>query len=314
MGTRLTIRAASDFQLAHAVCSYGYFILRPNRWVVGPTPDRGRLLRPLRDNANRVIRTTITQPGGRGAPLIITCHRKVARAQHGRLKRQVTRMLHLDEDYSRWYRLHKKAARGGFGRMYRSPSLFEDMVKTITACNVAWPNTIRMNELLCASFDTHGDFPTASELAKVRPERLKKLCRVGYRAERIVRLARDVTAGRLDLDHLEDATRADEEVYHDLVAIYGIGDFAAHNIMQSMGRYRHVPVDSETLRHFKQFHNVHGDLNHIRDQARAYYRRYDPYQFLAYWYELWGDYQSRYGRAQDWTEDVHDQFTASKLT
>jgi 3-methyladenine DNA glycosylase/8-oxoguanine DNA glycosylase len=188
------------------------------------------------------------------------------------------------------------------------------MVKTITACNVAWPNTIRMNELLCTSFDTKGDFPTAAQLARVRPEMLKKRCKVGYRAERIVRLARDVNTGRLDLAHLEDPTRTDDAIYQDLIAIYGIGDYAAHNIMQALGRYRHVPVDSETLRHFKQHHRVTGDLEQIRAKARAYYAKYDPYQFLAYWYELWGDYQSRYGQAHDWTDDVHDQFTASKLT
>ncbi|VAX41960.1 hypothetical protein MNBD_PLANCTO03-2280, partial [hydrothermal vent metagenome] len=32
MGTRLTIRVPADFVLSRDVCSYGYFLLAPNRW------------------------------------------------------------------------------------------------------------------------------------------------------------------------------------------------------------------------------------------------------------------------------------------
>ena len=43
MGTRLTITPPEDFVLARDVCSYGYFLLAPNRW----NPSNRTLTRPL---------------------------------------------------------------------------------------------------------------------------------------------------------------------------------------------------------------------------------------------------------------------------
>lgn len=306
MPTTLTMPVPRDFSLPHAVCSYGYFILAPNRW----DNTTQTLHRPLRDSADRVVRARIRQ---RGHSLVIDCHRNVARAQHAVLKRRVDRMLRIAEDLRRWKRLHPEAARQKFGRMYRSPSLFEDIVKTITSCNVAWPSTVVMNRMLCEHVGTGGDFPTPGELAAWRPARLKKLCRVGYRADRMIRLARDVRDGRIDLARFEDPSISTDDLHDALLAIHGIGPYAAANVLQAIGRYDRLPVDTETVRHFRQCHDVHGTLGQITKKAYEYYGSFAPYQFLAYWYELWGDYESRVGPAQQWTDADHSEFTASKL-
>ncbi len=310
MATTLTIPLPPRFSLPHAVCSYGYFILAPNRWDSGTQT----LHRPLRDTRDRVVRTRITQPAVR--TLRIACHRTVARAHHAHLKRQVTRILRLDADpavFNTWHKQCPPARRAKFDRLYRSPSLFEDIVKTFTSCNVAWPNTIRMNQLLCEAVGRGGDFPTPAELAAWSPTRPKAATKVGYRAERIIRLARDVHTGRLDLAWFEHPARTTDELYEHLIDIYGVGDYAANNILQHLGRYDRLPIDSETLRHFRQFHNHTGDGKDITSAARTFYDRYAPFQFLAYWFELWGAYEKRFGSSQQWTEDIHDQFTANKL-
>ncbi len=227
----------------------------------------------------------------------------------------MARMLRLDEDFEPWYRLHLQSRRAKFGCLFRSPSLFEDMVKTITGCNVTWPNTMRMNQLLCDQIG-HGAFPTPLQLARVRVDALKRRCKVGYRAQRIVDLARRVIRGDLDLNWFEDTSRPTQEVYDELLKIHGIGPYAAANLCQLLGRYDRLAIDTETYRHFRQVHGVTPDGNPRKLHARieAHYDRYAPYQFLAYWFELWQAYQARYGRASQWTaHDPGPNFTAANL-
>lgn len=309
MPTNLSLTLPPGFSLPHAVCSYGYFILAPNRW----DPPTRTLARPLRDGDGRVIRCRISQSKSR---LRIACHRAVARRHHATLKAQVARILRLDEPaerFTHWHRLNTKARRARFDRLYRSPTLFEDMVKTITGCNVSWPNTINMNRLLVEHVGSAGDFPTPGELAAWTPARLKKMCKVGYRAERIIELARLVDRGKLDPAALEDESLATDALYDRIRALNGFGDYATNNVLQCLGRYERLPIDSETIRHFRQHHGANGDAKALTDKARTFYDRYAPFQFLAYWFELWGSYEQRFGTSHGWTEGDYDQFTASRL-
>ena len=311
MGTVLTLGTPAGFSLPHTVCSYGYFILAPNRWEPRDGGRTGVLHRPLRDRAGRVIHVRITQPGeGR---LRVRCHRRVGREHHERLKGQVGRMLRLEEDLSEWRRMHAEADRWGFDRIFRSPTLFEDIVKTMTSCNITWPATIKMNRLLCERAGRHGDFPTPGELAGWEPDELAEACRVGYRAERIIRLARDVKAGRVKPSWFQHPERGTEELYRALRGIHGIGDFAASNLLQLLGHYDRLAIDSETIRHFRQVHGIDGEAGEITGIARQHYERYAPYQFLAYWFELWSDYERRFGRAMTWDSETHEKFTAREL-
>ena len=49
-------------------------------------------------------------------------------------------------------------------------------------------------------------------------------------------------------------------------------------------------------------------------QITEHYARYQPFAFKAYWFKLWSDYESRYGRAWTWDRDTTGtQFTAAVL-
>ena len=113
-------------------------------------------------------------------------------------KAATVRILGLDQDLQGWFDTHPKAAERGFGRTYRSPTLFEDMVKTITNCNVRFKNTIRMNELLCEHFGRGGiAFPSPRQLCRVTEKEMKGLAKVGYRANRIILLAKQFASGEV---------------------------------------------------------------------------------------------------------------------
>ncbi len=224
-------------------------------------------------------------------------------------------MLRLEEDLAEWRKLHPEARRRGFGRLIRSASLFEDMVKTITGCNVTWRNTITMNRLMAEKFG-EGAFPSPAELARLKPSRLKEIARVGYRAERIIGLARRFEEGSLDAAWFESAGRPTEELREGLLAIDGFGPYATANMLQLLGRYDHVPIDTETYRHYCLRYNVDRPAKPtvLDAQIRAHYDRYAPYQFLAYWFDLWRDYERRFGNAWTWDPDTAaGNFTASVL-
>lgn len=286
MPSVLSLTVPKDFALAPAVSTYGYYRLAPNVWDA----EAGALTRPLRDVGGGLVitRTSQTNPGGR---LTIRCDRTLDAPDRAAVKRQVARMLRLEEDLTAWRKLHRPAARARFGRLFRSPTLFEDIVKTITSCNIAWGGTIAMNRLLVEHCGG-GDFPTAGQLARVQPADLQKRCRTGYRAERIVRLARDVVDGRIDLTQFEQPDRTTDELFDALRRIHGLGPYAASNILQHLGHYDRLPVDSELIRHLKVSRGLEGSLPKITRLAHELYDPYAPYQFLAYWFELWTGYRA----------------------
>ena len=316
--SRLTLPTPRGFRLRTAVCSYGYFLLAPNRWL----PDRAELLRPLRLDAGRAVVARIAGPH-RAGPLRIDTDARLTRPEIREVKAAVSRMLRLDEPIDGWRRVRpREAARRGFDRLFRSPSLFEDMVKTITGCNVAWRNTITMNQRLCRHFgdppaaDAEPAFPTPQRLARVDPDELNRLARVGYRASRIVRLARRFADGELDPTWFENPARTTEELRRAIASLHGFGPYATANVLQLLGRYEHLPIDTETYRHFEEVHGLpRGDdpkKNHHR--IEHHYRRYDPCPFLAYWFELWRQYERRFGDAWTWDRDRHaPNFTALTL-
>lgn len=307
MKTRLTLPLPPRFDLRRAVCSYGYFLLAPNRW----DPATQAFHRPLLVDG-RVVNVTVTQRDNR---LRVNCDRLDA-AERREVKRQLARVLRLDEDFAPWFRLHPAARRARFARLIRSPSLFEDMVKTITGCNVSWPNTVRMNARLCEQVGTGGAFPSPEQVAALAPAQLAQRCKVGYRAERIVRLARDIVDGRLDLAWFESPRRTSDELYHALLKIHGLGPYAASNLCQLLGHYDRIAIDTETYRHFcaEQGLERPRDPKKLHGAIERRYAPYAPYQFLAYWFDLWRFYESYIGRpAWRWRDGEGTSFTAAVL-
>jgi 3-methyladenine DNA glycosylase/8-oxoguanine DNA glycosylase len=277
------------YHLSRAVCSYGYYMLAPSRWDKATRT----LHRPLW-LGRTLVQTTTTQPRA-GAALAVTVDRKLTKAQRDDVARQLRRVLRLDEDFTAFWKVFPDARARRFGPLYRSPSLFEDIVKTMTGCNVTWSSTIRMNALLCEHVGD-GGFPRPDQLAAVPASRLKTLCKVGYRAERIVRLARDVDRGRLDLSRFEQPGLDTQTLLAELRQIHGIGPYAAANIAQLLGHYDVLAIDSETYRHYCQRQGIERPRNpqSLHAAIEALYEPYRPYRFLAYWCELWHRYPTEF--------------------
>lgn len=310
MGSRLTIPTPRDYRFARDVCSYGYFLLAPNRW----------------DPRLRTFSTVLDLPGGpagvemrekgRGR-LGARLSRTLERADRAEAVRQITRMLRLDdpaEAVREFHRLAPRWRRSGRGRLMRSPTLFEDVIKTVTSCNVTWPSTIVMNRRLCEVIGRGGAFPTPRLLARARPTTLRARCRVGYRDARIIELARLFHAGKVDEGWLADPATPDDAVWGALLEWPGIGPYAAANIMQLLGRYSRLPLDSESIRHGKSVMGLKGTDRQIMRAVHEHFAPLGAHAFRGYWLELWEFYEARRGRSWTWErEKTGSTFTASQL-
>ncbi len=223
-----------------------------------------------------------------------------ARVAEG-IERSVQHLLRLDEDLSGFYDLISDdpdlawAARGA-GRMVRSASVFEDTVKTICTTNCAWSATERMVGALVTGLgrpaiaNAGHAFPTPETMARARDDFYRDRVRAGYRGPFLKQLARSVAAGTIDLEQLADRENlADDDVEDRLLALPGIGPYAASHIMMLLGRYSRLVLDSWTRPKYARLvgHNVKDST------IRRRFSRYGDYAGLAFWLYL----------TRDWVDD-----------
>jgi 3-methyladenine DNA glycosylase/8-oxoguanine DNA glycosylase len=198
----------------------------------------------------------------------------------------VRRMLNLDEDLSGFYAVAAEDPElawviGGAGRMLRSPTVFEDVVKTICTTNCAWSATERMVGSLVEHLGG-GAFPTPEAMAAAGEDVYRELVRSGYRGAYLRSLAGSVAEETIDLEALLDADLSDEEVAARLLALPGVGPYAAAHVMMLVGRYSLLILDSWTR---PQYARLSGRKAVDRTIERRF-RRYGRYAGLAFWLYL----------------------------
>jgi len=177
----------------------------------------------------------------------------------------VRHILRLDEDLSGFYALAAADAdlawaTTGAGRMARGATVFEDVVKTICTTNCSWSATTRMIGALVAHLGEPAPgalptgsagraFPTAEAMAAADEAFYREVVRAGYRGRYLRELARLVVMGEVDLETLGRVTpeeMPDDEIARRLVALPGVGPYAAAHAMMLLGRSSRLILDSWT--------------------------------------------------------------------
>jgi 3-methyladenine DNA glycosylase/8-oxoguanine DNA glycosylase len=222
----------------------------------------------------------------------------LSEAERNKAVHAVKWMLGLDQDFSAFYALARQEPKLAHveeraqGRLLRSPTLFEDTVKTILTTNTSWAGTIRMVEALVSQFGavlpddpTRHAFATPDRLAATDEETLRSSARLGYRAPYVLELARSVASGDLDLEALKTADIPLPQLRKRLLAIKGVGEYAAANLLMLLGRYGFVPVDSWALKMVS--HEWYGGEPVGRAEVEAAFERWGEWKGLAYWFWDW---------------------------
>ena len=182
-------------------------------------------------------------------------------------------------------------AAAGAGRMLRSPTVFEDVVKTICTTNCTWSATVRMTTALVDHLgpeapDGRRAFPTPAAMAEAGEAFYRDVVRAGYRGAYLRSLAESVAEGRLDLEALDDPELSDDEVAERLLALPGCGPYATAHMMMLLGRYSRLVLDSWTR-------PTYARLRGRKAADRTIERRFRPYRDyagLAFWLYLTRDW------------------------
>ena len=232
---------------------------------------------------------------------------------------QVRHALSLDLDLTPFYAI---AAQDpdlawvvtGAGRMVRSPTVFEDVVKTICTTNTSWGGTTRMVNALVQHLGARAPgapadspygraFPTPAAMAAAPPSFYKKVAGAGYRGPYLKTLAVDVARGRVDLEALGAASRddlPDDEVARRLQALPGVGPYAAAHIMLMLGRYDRLILDSWTR---PTYARLIGRKRPVSDPTIVRrFQRYGRFAGLAFWLFLTRDWIADEAPAYSWVQ------------
>jgi N-glycosylase/DNA lyase len=257
------------------------------------------------DLEQRVLETTLPIPRRARTVRVTAADGKlriesVKSSLHERLAQTVAHMFRLDEDLSPFYSaLDDELAwcLSGAGRMLRAPSVFEDVVKTICTTNTAWSGTRKMTSALVDNLGVKAPggartFPAAEAMAAVDEAFYREVVRAGYRGPYLKTLAADVAEGRVDLEELNDPELPDDEVAVRLLALPGVGPYAAaHVMLTSLGRYSRLVLDSWTRPTYQKLAGARGALKDATIERR--FKRYGEWAGLAFWLYL----------TRSWVED-----------
>ncbi len=285
--------------LARTIASHGFADLPPMRADL----DARTLEVTLRTARGRP-RTVRVHPGREGHVAITVLGPAPSERQLADLARGVRHVLRLDADLSPFYALAAEDPElawvtRGAGRMLRSPTVFEDVVKTICTTNCAWSATERMVGAIVEHLGEpapgapragpHGRaFPTPERMAEAGEGFYRDVARAGYRAPHLLWISRAVAAGALDLEELaRDGELPDAEVERRLQALPGVGPYAAAHVMMTLGRYHRLVLDSWT----RPTYAAKLGRRRVGDQAiERRFRRYGPWAGLAFWLLLTRDW------------------------
>jgi len=297
---RLVGAGGEPVDLRRTLASHGVADLPPNR--IGEEAWTLELTLPLDGRRPRTVRVSAGRAGY--AKLAVLGHAP-GKTDLELLRAKVAHVLRLDEDLTPFYEVAATDpdlawAVAGAGRMIRSPTVFEDVVKTICTTNCAWSATVRMVSALVEQLGEPAAgapagpfgraFPTPEAMARKPSAFYSATVRAGYRGAYLRALARSVASGKLDLEELGRASPEelpDDELAERLLALPGVGPYAAAHVMMLLGRYSRLILDSWTR---PKYLRMSGSRRAQDTTIERRFRRYGDYAGLAFWLYLTRDW------------------------
>jgi 3-methyladenine DNA glycosylase/8-oxoguanine DNA glycosylase len=283
----IVLPARGRFDLRATVLALGRETPPPYRWHEGTRPV---LERPeeLPDGSVHLLRI---RPAPHGVVLEVTGRDVREIEVLAPLAARVRRALSLDVDLAGFHRtcrrdaLLRPVARLGLGRVLRGTSVFEDVVRVLawrtarrepTSRSIGWLVTVGRR---CPARPALRAFPSPAALARISTQRLAAITGRGDRIAPIVRLSREVAAGRRDLEALphlgvRDAARV-------LRSVRGIGPLGVARLLLLLG-YLDEPVRDRDARAFAR-RALGGDGAALE----RWLRRQAPWRGLALWLAPW---------------------------
>ncbi len=291
----ITLATPREFSFKRTIISHGWCELLPFKI----DEEKWQLSRTLEVEDAKPV--TITISATRQA-LRVNTSRRLSQAAAKKVVADVRHMLRLDDNITAFYRLLVEdndfnwIPTQGAGRLLRSPTVFEDLVKMICTTNCSWALTQKMVTGLVENLgreSSNGDrtFPTPEAMALMPLKFYVNEVRAGYRSEYLKLLADRVASGELDVEAWLTSPLSTAELMKELRGVKGVGPYAAENLLKLLGRYDGLALDSWTR---AKFFSVRNNGRKTTDKKIArYYSRFKEWRGLALWCDM----------TRDWIED-----------
>jgi len=288
----ITFATPREFSFKRTIISHGWCQLLPFKI----DDEKWQLTRTLDLQAAGPV--TITISATRRA-LVIKMSRRLNQAATKKVVADVRHMLRLDDNMAEFYSLLATDSdfnwipTQGAGRLLRSPTVFEDLVKMICTTNCSWALTQKMVTGLVENLgrqSTNGDrtFPTPEAMALMPLKFYVNEVRAGYRSEYLKLLADRVASGELDVEAWLTSPLSTAELMKEMRGVKGVGPYAAENLLKLLGRYDGLALDSWTR---AKFFSVRNNGRKTTDKKIArYYSRFKEWRGLALWCDMTRDW------------------------
>ncbi|HVN48978.1 MAG TPA: Fe-S cluster assembly protein HesB [Bacteroidota bacterium] len=287
----LTLTTPSDFHFWRTVYSHGWCSLPPFR----VDKELASLHRLLELSDGTLVHCVITAPALEKLKISVQSGKPCSSRQQQEIRKQIRSCFRLDEDYAEFfqyvkhYPYYRWIAKLHTGRLLRSPMVFEDIVKMICTTNCSWALTeIMVNnfvESLGKKFNggMHS-FPTPEAIASTSDAFLRKEIHAGYRAPFLLEFSENVASHKIDIEAFRSENLSTDELYKQLRAIKGVGEYAASNLLRLLGHYDRLGLDSWTRGKYYELH--HGGRKVSDTTIEKHYASYGKWRGLIFWSEM----------------------------
>ncbi|MDH3626916.1 MAG: hypothetical protein OEV00_01245 [Acidobacteriota bacterium] len=290
---RLVLAGPTDFSFVRTTFSHGWSDLAPFS-----VSDDGRWLEcTVRLDDLRAIDLRMERDGARRVNLIVTGGRKPSDLDSARSI--TTRILQLDLDLAAFRRAMRGTdrwdwmARGGWGRMLRAPTVFEDLIKMILTTNCSWAFTRKMAAGLVDRAGSPGPsgrraFPSPTQIAALPKGCLRDEIHAGYRAPYLREISEQVASGKIDPEGWVDDPREIPEMRKSLLELPGVGPYVADNILRLLGRPSGLGLDSFLRGKYAEVFHGGRTVKDLTIERR--YRSCGEWRAVAMWCEMTRDW------------------------
>lgn len=301
--TEFIIIPPLPFNFEGTIASHGWVDLLPNTW----NTETKSMQRVERLSSGNVVMLTLYEVKGSETPEIsvrIESANALSEDEVLEIRSNVRDMCRLDEDFSEFYAICTQRGAPwnkvtqGLGRMLRTSTYFEDVVKTICTTNVQWGGTKGMVRRLVENYgepyfndgSLHA-FPLPEVIASAPFDGFHARVRMGYRSDYIHLLSRRIVSGEVDLEAMKASSLPTKELKKELLSIKGVGNYAAANLLMLAGRYDELAIDS--IFHTYMSERYFNGVQPSDKEASAIYEDWGKWKYLAYWFEIWEYYNAQ---------------------
>ena len=289
---QINIRPSKTFSFKRTVRSHGWYGLLPFQF-----DDKSwTLTRVLEMKSGAPVTVRIRS---RSKSIRIETDRQPGARNLASITGDVRHMLRLDDNMDIFYQAMDREAefswvsKQGAGRLLRSPTVFEDLVKMICTTHCSWALTEVMvtglvNKLGRETSEGRRAFPSAEAMAEVSEKFYRDEIRSGYRAPYLKELAERVASASLDPESWLHSDLPTAELQKEMKQVKGVGDYAAENLLKLVGRYDGLALDSWTRAKFFRVRN--GGRKASDKKIARYYSRFNSWRGLALWCDMTRDW------------------------